>query len=71
LITDKAILGFHPESKRMQLLSIHPGTTLEDVVANLGFELIVPRDLPTTEPPTPEQIHLIREEIDPEGMYTG
>ncbi len=71
VITDKAIFGFHPESRRMQLLSVHPGTTLEDVVANLGFEPIVPRDLPTTEPPTAEQIRLIREEIDPEGMYTG
>ncbi|MCL6432143.1 MAG: 3-oxoadipate--succinyl-CoA transferase subunit B [Anaerolineae bacterium] len=71
VITDKAILGFDAQSRRMQLLSIHPGTTLEDVLANLGFEPIVPRDLPTTEPPTQEQIRLIREEIDPEGMYTG
>jgi glutaconate CoA-transferase subunit B len=71
VITDKAIFGFDPESKRMRLESIHPGTTLEDVVANLGFQPVVPRDLPTTEPPTSEQVRLIREEIDPEGTYTG
>jgi len=71
VITDKAILGFDPESKRMRLISIHPGTTLEDTLTNLSFQPIVPDDLPTTEPPTAEQVRLIREEIDPEGMYAG
>jgi acyl CoA:acetate/3-ketoacid CoA transferase beta subunit len=71
VITDKAILDFDPESKRMRLTSIHPGTTLEDVLANLSFQPIVPDDLPTTEPPTAEQVRLIRHEIDPEGMYAG
>jgi glutaconate CoA-transferase subunit B len=71
LITDKAIFGFDPVSKRMRLESVHPGTTVEDVVANMSFEPIVSGDVPTTEMPTAEQVHLIREEIDPEGMYSG
>jgi glutaconate CoA-transferase subunit B len=71
VITDKALFDFHPESKRMRLLSIHPGTTLEDVLATMSFQPIVPDDLPTTEPPTVEQVRLIREEIDPEGLYAG
>jgi glutaconate CoA-transferase subunit B len=71
LITDKAIFGFDPVSKRMRLGSVHPGTTVEDVVSNMSFAPIVPGDLPTTEPPTAEQVRLIREEIDPEGMYAG
>jgi acyl CoA:acetate/3-ketoacid CoA transferase beta subunit len=71
VITDKAIFGFDPESKRMRLVSIHPGTTREEVLANMNFQPIVPDDLPTTEPPSAEQIRLIREEIDPQGMYAG
>jgi glutaconate CoA-transferase subunit B len=71
VITDKAIFGFDPVSKRMRLESLHPGTTLEDVLANLAFQPIVPDNLPVTEPPTAEQVRLIREEIDPEGMYAG
>lgn len=71
VITDKAIFDFDPESKRMRLVSIHPGTTREEVLANMNFEPVVPDDLPTTEPPTAEQIRLIREEIDPQGMYAG
>ena len=71
VITDKAIFDFDPESKRMRLVSVHPGTTLEDILANLSFQPIVPGDLPTTEPPTAKQVRLIRHEIDPEGMYAG
>jgi glutaconate CoA-transferase subunit B len=71
LITDKAVFGFDPISKRMKLESIHPGITLDEVVENMSFQPIVPDDLPTTEPPTGEQIRLIREVIDPERMYAG
>ena len=69
VITDKAIFGFDPQSKRMRLESIHPNITLEDVLSNMSFKPIVPVDLPVTEPPTKEQIRLIREEIDPEKSY--
>jgi glutaconate CoA-transferase subunit B len=71
VITDKAIFGFDPESKRMRLESIHPSSTLDDVLSTMAFEPIVPDHVPTTEPPTPRQVRLIREEIDPEGMYAG
>ena len=71
VITDKAIFDFDPETKRMRLASIHPGTTLEDVLTNLSFEPVVPSDPSVTEPPTAEQVRLIRQEIDPDGMYAG
>ncbi len=71
VITDKAIFDFEPESKRMRLLSIHPGTTLEEVLGEMSFEPIVPSQIQYTEPPTPEEVRLIREEIDPEGIYSG
>jgi acyl CoA:acetate/3-ketoacid CoA transferase beta subunit len=71
VITDKAVFGFDPMSKRMRVESIHPGTDLKDVVANLGFSPIVPDTVSTTPPPTPEQVRLIREEIDPTGVYSG
>ena len=71
VITDKAVFGFDPASKRMRLESIHPKTTLEDVLSNMNFGPIVPGDVPTTEPPTAEQVRVIRKEIDPEGMYSG
>ena len=71
VITDKAVFGFHPESKKMIIHSIHPGNTLEDVVNTMGFEPIIPDHIPFTEPPSLEQLTIIREQIDPERMYLG
>lgn len=71
VITDKAVFGFHPETKRMMLVSIHPGNRLEDVTATMSFHPDIPPQIPLTEPPTSEQLRLIREEIDPEQMYMG
>ena len=71
VITDKAIFDFDPQTKRMRLMSIHPNTTIEDVLSNMSFKPIMPDNIPFTEPPTPEQVRLIREEIDPEKAYAG
>jgi glutaconate CoA-transferase subunit B len=71
VITDKAIFGFHPETKQMMLLSIHPGNTKEDVLNTLGFVPALPENISFTEPPTKEQLRLIREVIDPKNMYMG
>jgi glutaconate CoA-transferase subunit B len=71
VITDKAIFGFHPETKQMMLMSIHPGNTIEDVVGTMGFAPVVPKKVPFTEPPEKEQLRIIREVIDPRKMYMG
>src|SRR5581483_11423414 len=41
VITDLAVLGYHETSKRMMVLSLHPGVTLERVQAATGFALTV------------------------------
>jgi glutaconate CoA-transferase subunit B len=71
VITDKAVFGFDPETKKMALISIHPGNTLEDVLATMGFRPLTPKQVPFTEPPTAKQLRLLREEIDPEHRYVG
>ncbi len=71
VITDKAIFGFEPVSKCMQLLTIHPGNTQEDVLDTMGFEPVIDGQVPFTDPPTAEELHLIREVIDPQRMYMG
>jgi len=71
VITDKAIFGFDPETKRMVLESVHPGITVDDVLGTMGFRPIVPPQVAVTEPPTAEQLRLIREVIDPQGVYLG
>ena len=69
VVTNLAVLDFEPESKRMRLVSVHPGVTVEQVREATGFELLVADgDVPETAPPTDEQVRLLREEIDPDGL---
>ncbi len=52
----------------MRLLSIHPGISLPRLIAKTGFEIEVPNSLPITKPPTDDELHLLREVIDPLGV---
>jgi glutaconate CoA-transferase subunit B len=54
----------------MTLVTLHPGMTLDDVRANMGWEPKVSPDLGETPEPTPLELGLIREELDPTGTYT-
>jgi glutaconate CoA-transferase subunit B len=71
IITDKAVMGFDRESHSASLLSLHEGVSLEDVLANTGFPLQVPDNFRRTPLPTTEELRLLREEIDPKGVYLG
>jgi acyl CoA:acetate/3-ketoacid CoA transferase beta subunit len=71
VITDKAVMGFDETTRRMKLISVHPDISVDDVVANTGFPLIVPDKVKTTPAPTKEQLRYIREVIDPERWFTG
>ena len=68
VVTDLAILGFDETSKVMQLEAIHPGVSLEDVIENTGFDLLIPEAVPTTEPPNAEELALLRA-LDPDTQY--
>ncbi|MCP4629161.1 MAG: hypothetical protein GY850_37505 [bacterium] len=47
--------------------SLHKGVTAEDVVNNTGFPVEIPDNCPVTEPPTTQEMELIKE-IDPQGI---
>lgn len=66
VITNLAVLDFHPDSRQMRLKSVHPGIKAAQVQEATGFELLIPKDsLHVTNAPTREQVRLIREVIDP------
>ena len=69
VITDMAVLGFDPQTHSATLVSLHPGNRVEEVVENTGFPLLVPKEVPVTALPTAEELRLLREEIDPKGVY--
>lgn len=67
-MTPLCIMDFEEETKRMRLKSIHPGVSVDQVIENTGFNLIIPKDPPLSEPPTEEQIYILRNRIDLEGI---
>jgi glutaconate CoA-transferase subunit B len=69
VVSNLAVMDFHPVSKKMMLKSVHPGRRVDEIQTATGFELLLPKGaVPETLPPTQTQVKLIRELIDPDGM---
>lgn len=68
VVSNKAVMDFETDDHRMRLRSVHPGVTVDDVVASTGFDLAVPDDVAETRLPTDDELRLIREELDPNGL---
>jgi glutaconate CoA-transferase, subunit B len=69
VVTDLGIWHFGDDGE-MRLDFLHPGATLDEVRATIGWEPKISASLAVTPAPTAEELRLIREELDPEGMYT-
>ncbi|HPO58680.1 MAG TPA: CoA-transferase [Anaerolineaceae bacterium] len=57
------------ETGELVLTHIHPGVQVEQVQENTGWPLKVAEDLCVTQPPTDEELRILREELDPRGVY--
>ena len=65
--TNLGVFDFYGPNHQMQIVSLHPGVTVEEVVSNTGFEVHVPGTIATTTAPTEEQLAVIRQ-IDPHNL---
>ncbi|MFH2103107.1 MAG: CoA-transferase [Chloroflexota bacterium] len=69
VVSTLALMDYDPTSCRMRLKALHPGVTVEEVTANTGFELVMPEKIGLNEPPSKEELHLLRDEIDRDRFY--
>ena len=53
----------------MILTSLHPGCTVEQVQESLGWKVKIHSDIKITSEPQPEELRIIREELDPNHLY--
>ncbi len=67
IITQLGLYGFDEQTKRVKLLALHPGVTLDDVRANTSFEILIPEMVQATHPPMEEELRLLHE-MDPIGV---
>lgn len=69
VVTDLGVFRFDSANHEMWLTDIHPGVQLEDIKNNVGWPLKIADRLHITEPPTAEELRIIREELDPDRIY--
>jgi glutaconate CoA-transferase, subunit B len=69
VVTDIGIME-PDESGEMVLTALHPGKTAQDAVENTGWKLKVSNNLRTTDAATINELKILREVLDPTGIYT-
>ncbi|MGD0275648.1 MAG: CoA-transferase [Syntrophales bacterium] len=71
IITNMAVMDFEPTSKRMRIVAVNPGYSEKDVRDNCGFELLKASKIEENHPPTREELHILRDVIDPYRYVIG
>lgn len=57
------------ENGELVLAALHPGATVEQARENTGWSLKAVSQPRMTAAPTPEELYILREELDPSGIY--
>ena len=70
VVTDLGLFGFADDSRRMTVLALHPGVTMDHVQENTGFKIAAKGGIPVTEPPTERELAVLRK-LDPQRLYTS
>ena len=69
IVTTLAVLRFPDGGGEAELVSVHPGHTVDEVRARTGWDLRVAGGVGPTPEPTPEELAQIRR-LDPDGFWT-
>ena len=70
VVTNLAVLDFETPDHSMRVRSVHPGVSIDRVLESTGFPLVVPDDVPQTRAPSDDELALIGDMIDPDGLRT-
>jgi glutaconate CoA-transferase subunit B len=68
VVTDIGMLE-PDENGEMILTALHPGKTIEEAKANTGWDLKAAERVRVTEPVSKKELRILREELDPTGIY--
>jgi glutaconate CoA-transferase subunit B len=67
VVTDLGV--YHFVNGEMALTSLHPDVTADEVRSHTGWDIVVPDNVRTTPEPSPEELRVLREDLDPKGYY--
>ena len=68
VVTTMGIMRFNNDTRRAYLASYHPGLIPEEVAQNTGFALDISQAA-LTQNPTDEELRILRDIVDPEGIF--
>jgi acyl CoA:acetate/3-ketoacid CoA transferase beta subunit len=68
VVTNLCVLDFETPDHSMRLRSVHPGVTVDEVIAATGFELVVAAEVSESRLPSDDELQWIRDIIDPNGL---
>ncbi len=69
VITDLTVMAVDRSTGRLRVEKLMPGVTLDQVRENTGFDPAEAPEVAIVEPPTAAELTLLRDEVDPEGIY--
>jgi acyl CoA:acetate/3-ketoacid CoA transferase beta subunit len=68
VVTNLGVMDFETADNTMRVRSVHPGVGLDDIFENTAFDLEVADDVTESRLPTAEELELMREVLDPNGL---
>lgn len=68
VVTELGAYDFATPDHSMRLVSIHPGVTVDEIRQASPFDVAGLEDPPESRLPTTDELHLIRDVIDPDGQ---
>ena len=69
VITDRGTLSANPDTGELELEALYPATSVDDVRSNVGWDLAVRDPLAMVDPPTVEELRLLRNVVDPKRRF--
>ena len=66
-VTPLCVMDFTEDDKHLRLHSLHPGVSLDQVIAQTGFPLVIPAQVPITAWPGADELHFLRTRVDRTG----
>jgi glutaconate CoA-transferase subunit B len=69
VVSNLGVMGYHPETKRMMLLATQPGVSINQVLENTSFDLLMADRVEENPPPSSQELRILREEVDRDRLY--
>jgi acyl CoA:acetate/3-ketoacid CoA transferase beta subunit len=68
IVSNLGVFDVHGPGDTVRLLSLHPGVSLDEVVAATGFDLAIGGEVAVTREPTETELMIIRNVLDPKNL---